>query len=137
MESSMELIFDQLSLERIQELYEVLPPSNEKVLKMITHKEDALRNDQQRVLDFLKISIGNMDKRLLAKFLRFVTASTVSPQKPIVIQFNAATGMKRAPSSYTCSNTLILPTTYSSLGEFKREMYAILEHNESFDFMLP
>lgn len=137
MESDMQLVSGQLSLERIQKLYEDLPPSNEKVLQMITHKEDALRSDQQRVMDCLKISVGNMDEKLLAKFLRFVTASTVSPQKPIIVQFNAATGMKRAPSTYTCSNTLILPTTYSSLGEFKRELYAILGHDESFDFMLP
>ena len=111
--------------------------SNEKVLRMIKHKEDVIRSDQQRVLDFLKISVGNMDEKLLAKFLRFVTAFTVSPQKPIVVQFNAATGVKRAPSTYTCSSTLILPTTYSSLGQFKRELYAVLGSDESFDFTLP
>ena len=137
MDSDMQLITSQLSFEKIQELYEVLPPSNDRVLNKITHKEDVIRNDQQRVLDFLKISVGNMDEKYLARFLRFVTASTVTPQKPIVVQFNAATGVKRAPLSYTCSNTLILPTTYSSLGEFKRELYAVLGHSEAFDFMLP
>ena len=137
MESHMQLVSSQLTLEKIQKLYEDLSPSNEKVLRMIKHKEDVIRSDQQRVLDFLKISVGNMEEKLLAKFLRFVTASTVSPQKPIVVQFNAATGVKRAPSTYTCSSTLILPTTYSSLGEFKRELYAVLGSDESFDFTLP
>ena len=137
MESHMQLVSSQLTLEKIQKLYEDLSQSNEKVLRMIKHKEDIIRSDQQRVLDFLKISVGNMDEKLLAKFLRFVTASTVSPQKPIVVQFNAATGVKRAPSTYTCSSTLILPTTYSSLGEFKRELYAVLGSEESFDFTLP
>ena len=136
MESHMQLVSSQLTLEKIQKLYEDLSPSNEKVLRMIKHK-DVIRSNQQRVLDFLKISVGNMDEKLLAKFLRFVTASTVSPQKPIVVQFNAATGVKRAPSTYTCSSTLILPTTYSSLGEFKRELYAVLGSDESYDFTLP
>ncbi len=129
MDSDVQLITSQLSLEKIQELYEVLPPSNDRVLNKITHKEDVIRNDQQRVLDFLKISVGNMDEKYLARFLRFVTASTVTPQKLIVVQFNAATGVKRAPLSYTCSNT--------SLGEFKQELYAVLGHSEAFDFMLP
>ena len=104
---------------------------------MINHEEDVIKSDQERVLDFLKISVGNMDDKLLAKFLRFVTAPTVSLQKPIIVQFNAATGLRRAPSTYTCSSTLILPTTYSSLGEFKRELYAVFGSKESFDFTLP
>ena len=73
MESHMQLVSSQLTLEKIQKLYEDLSPSNEKVLRMIKHKEDVIRSDQQRVLDFLKISVGNMDEKLLAKFLRFVT----------------------------------------------------------------
>ena len=88
MEADMELVSGQLSLEKIEMLYEVLPPTTERVIRMITHKEDILRNDQQRVFDFLKISVGSMDQQLLVKFLRFVTAATVSPQKPIVVQFN-------------------------------------------------
>lgn len=127
-------ICNQLSLATIQKLYEVLPPTNKGVLDMITHKEEDLRGDQQRVLNFLKICIGNMDGSCLEKFLRFVTATTVNPQKPITVQFNSTAGLRRAPSSSTCSSTLFLPTTYSSLAEFKQELHAVLNQDESFEY---
>ena len=127
-------ICNQLSVARIQELYEVLPATNERVLEMIQHEGDNLRADQQRVLNYLKVCVGNMNKNCLEKFLRFVTATTVNPLKPITVQFNCTVGLRRSPSASTCSSTLFLPTAYSSLTEFRKELHAILEQDESFEY---
>ena len=45
MESYMQLVCRQLTLEKIQKLYEDLSPTNEKVLEMINHEEDVIKSD--------------------------------------------------------------------------------------------
>ena len=107
-------------------------PSKERVLQSLEHSE-YLMPEQSKVLHFLKAYIGSMDDELLQQFVRFVTASTVSPQKSIDVQFNSAIGLQRAPSSSTCSSTLFLPTSYRSYSEFRKEFSLVLNHEESFE----
>ena len=121
-----------LNKEEIAKLYKALLPSKEKVLAKITYSEN-LRPEESRVLSYLRNYIGTLDDNLLDKFIRFVTGSPAAPQKPIQIAFNSTVGVRRFPSSSTCSSVLHLSTSYLSFVEFKKEFNIVLRENTSFE----
>ena len=123
---------NRLSKEEIKKLYKVLLPSKQKVLAKITYPEN-LRPEQSRVLSYLRNFVGTLDDNLLDKFVRFVTGSCAAPQSPIQIDFNSTVGIRRAPSSSTCSSILHLSTTYLSYAEFKKEFTIVLTEDTSFE----
>jgi len=134
-EKQVKSLKEKLPVDKIVQLYEALLPSTEKVLEKLSYCED-LRPEESQALSFLRNFIGSADDHFLDRFLRFTTGSPAAPQRPIRIEFNAAVGIKRLPSSSTCSNTLFLPTTYSSYGEFRREFVAVLNEEVSFEMGL-
>ena len=77
--------------------------------------------------------MGSMDDQLLDRFLRFVTGSPAAPQKASEVAFNATVGLRRCPSSSTCSSTLFLSTTCLSFTEFKKEFNIVLAEDTSFE----
>ena len=81
------------NLAEVRGLYEALVPSKERVLQSLVYSED-LMPEQSNVVHFLKAYIGSINDELLQQFVRFVTASTVSPQKPINVQFNSTVGLR-------------------------------------------
>ena len=119
-------------LDRIKKLYEALLPSVEKTLAQLHYPSD-LRPGESRVLSYLRKYVGSMDDQLLDRFLRFVTVSPAAPQKAIQVAFNATVGLRRCPSSSTCSSTLFLSTTYLSFTEFKKEFNIVLAEDTSFE----
>ena len=121
-----------LPLAEVRRLYEALVPNKERVLQSLVHGE-YLMPEQSKVLHFLKAYLGSMDDELLQQFVRFVTASTVRLQKSIDVQFTAAVGLQRAPSSSTCSSTLFLPTSYRSYSEFRKEFSLMLNQEDRFE----
>ena len=92
------------ALLEVKRLYEALAPNKNRVLQKLVYYEN-LMPEQSKALHFLKSYLGSMDQELLEKFLRFVTAVTISPQQPITIEFNASFGLQRAPTISTCSST--------------------------------
>lgn len=118
--------------DEIEKMYKVLLPSKEKVLAKISYSQD-LRPEESRVLSYLRNFIGTMDDCLLDKFIRFVTGSSVAPQSPIQVAFNSTVGLRRAPSSSTCSSVLHLSTSYLSFGEFRKEFTAVLSDDSCFE----
>ena len=121
-----------LSVERIKKLYEALLPSVEKTLASLHYPGD-LRPAESRVLSYLRNYVGSMDDQHHDRFLRFVTGSPAAPQKPIQVAFNATVGLRRCPSSSTCSSTLFLSTAYLSFTEFKKEFNIVLGEDTSFE----
>ena len=121
-----------LPVNKIKKLYQALIPSRQKVLAKITYPED-LKPEESRVLSYLRNYIGTLDENLLDKFCRFVTGSPSAPQMPIHVGFNSTTGVRRFPSSSTCSSTLHLSTSYLSFTEFKKEFNVVLIENTSFE----
>ena len=71
-----------------------------------------------------------MRKEDVPRFLRFRTGSSVIISKPITIAFNGSSGFGRVPIAYTCSSTLVLPTTYISYLDFEHEFNTILADDE-------
>ena len=121
-----------LPVDRIKKLYEALLPSVEKTLAQLRYPDD-LRPVESQVLAYLRNYVGSMDDQLLDRFLRFVTGSPAAPLKPIEVAFNATVGLRRCPSSSTCSNTLFLSTFYVSFTEFKKEFNMVLAEDTSFE----
>lgn len=72
-----------------------------------------------------------METEELHKFLRFVTGSFVICVPSISVSFNTLDGLARRPISHTCSATLELPCTYSSLPEFISEFRSVLSDSHS------
>lgn len=109
-------------------LYNTMSVSMVKVLSLL--QEPYFRNeaeDDARLL--LRKCIGNMSSVELRHFLRFVTGSAVITVKGINVTFNKLSGLARRPISHTCTGTIELSSTYSSLPEFEAELKTVL-HSE-------
>lgn len=81
---------------------------------------------QEDVWLYLQRFVGNMSRDELHAFLRFMTGSFVICVPRITITFNSLDGIAHRPISHTCSATLELPSTYSSLHEFASEFCSVL-----------
>ena len=115
------------SLESINDLYECLVPTNDKVI-------DALRveftNDAEReCFKHLKIYLRGLDRSKLEKFLKFTTGSELMLFHQLQITFNQFEKASRRPIAHTCSCILEIPSTYTSFPELREEFTHILEAN--------
>lgn len=125
-----QVIWEKASVADISHLYNRLKPTKENVLASIITEVD-LTPKQELTLYFLKSFIVSLSTLHLERFLRYVTGSPTAPDK-ITVAFNNATGSARLPSSSTCSNVLVLSTSYDTLNCFKQEFLSVLTNNESF-----
>ena len=117
------------SAEDLYTLYMTLTATPGKVLSIIEEPIEANPSEMQ-TFAYLRQYIGNMRKEDVPRFLRFCTGSSVIISKAISIAFNGSSGCGRTPIAYTCSSTLVLPTTYISYLDFEHEFNAILADDE-------
>ena len=119
-----------MSLKKLLSVYQALSVSVSKILNLI--EEPFMSSSaQDKVYQYLRRFIGNMTQNELSAFLRFVTGSVVVSVPRITITFNSLQGIARRPISHTCSSTLELSTTYSSLPEFTSEFRSVLSDSYS------
>ena len=107
-------------------IYCALSVSPAKVIKMLEDVSVSSKA-QQRVLGYFHQYIGNISNKQLCDLLRFITGCGVCIG-PISVTFNGLDGLERRPMSHTCSNTIDLPSTYSTYMEFKHEFDSILKN---------
>ena len=105
--------------------YNTVSVSTAKVLSLI-EKLFMTSSSQEHDWLYLRRFIGNMTVIELRAFLRFVTRSFVICVPNISVTFNSVDGLARGPISHTCSATLELSSTYSSLPQFVAEFRSVL-----------
>ena len=113
-----------MTLGKLYQIYCALSVSPAKVIKMLEDVSVETKA-QEKVLGYFRQYIGNITNEQLCILLRFVTGCGVCTG-PLAVTFNRLDGFKRRPVSHTCSNTLELPSTYTSYIELKREFDCIL-----------
>ena len=101
----------------LSSLYEMLLPTHERVLAMVTEPEFH-NMGQQRVFDYLRRCIQTLSTNELGRFLRFTTGYSVCGPVHISITFNSAQGFQRRPTTNTCTPSLTVSVTYSSFNDF-------------------
>ena len=101
------------------------------VLHLIVDIDEPLTMNraQQRTFVFLISYIGNLNMKLIRLFLRFVTCSAVRIGKHIAVKFNSLFGLEHLPIAHTCTCSLELPITYSTLNEFTNEFDNMLSND--------
>ena len=117
--------FSHMSRKEFVSIYEDLKPDAKKVLAKLKFPEHATAQ-QSSVTTFLKRYIRSLDNNVLAKFLRFCTASDITPQQNITITFTSLEGFQRRPVAHTCGYMLEVPSTYESFVDLKQEFNEIL-----------
>ena len=113
------------SPEDVCAIYQRLTVSPRKILSLITVPEfKSVQED--RVFQYLRTMIGNMQPEELRLLMRYITGSCVCTVSNIGITFNSLAGLSRRPIAHTCSCTLEIPTTYVNYDDFCKEFYSIL-----------
>ena len=125
--------WQRLSVDDIAHIMQAQRPTPEKVASVIKTGKEDMTDDEDRTLYFLKEFVASLDFDTLADFLMFVTGSVHQPDR-IRVTFTTLTGLERRPISHTCFNLLEVPTSYSSIKEFKREFKSVLASPEAFQY---
>lgn len=114
-----------MSLDSLLAIYNALSVTTSKVLRLL--EEPVITSASQEVVWlYLRRFIGNLRSAELRAFLRFVTGSFVICVSRITVTFNKLDGLARRPISHTCSATLELSSTYTSLPQFVAEFRSVL-----------
>lgn len=132
----MEAFWKSLTIDDINSLYCSLKPTPDRVVDVITSENEDLRPHEQNVFYYLKDFVYSCNADDLVLFLQFVTGSDVLPSDGITVSFNNRTGILRVPVAHTCGNVIELSTAYTSIQEFKRELYSVLLDPNSFQMTL-
>ncbi len=118
----MDTFWSSLSLPAIQLLFSQQLPTPNKVRDvLVAANEDSMQQDEHSCMHYLRQFVAGLDHDDLSTFLRYVTGSTVMPDK-ITVTFCKMFGLARRPIAHTCSNILELSSTYSSLQELSRQL---------------
>lgn len=123
--STHQSFWNKKSPEELSEIYQRLTLSPKKVISLIAIPEICLPQ-QDRVYQYLRTMIGNMNPGELRLFMRFVTGSCVCTTHKIEITFNSLAGFGRRPIAHMCTNMLEIPTTYANYDDFYSEFNSIL-----------
>ena len=130
-ENHMLQFWSQLTSSSITHLFMMQRPRAEAVVDVINEPADYyMKPEEENSLYFFKQYVLSLDQEDLSKVLQYITGSSAMPDSITVI-FNATSGIMRHPTAHTCSNTLDLPSTYSSVQDLKREFNSILYHDSS------
>jgi len=116
------------STEELCNMYQCLTVSSKKVMSLIAVPEFC-SPQEERMHQYLRTMVGNMQQEELRLFMRFVTGSCVCITSKIDITFNSLAGFARRPIAHTCNCTLEIPTTYVNYDDFRNEFYSILTKN--------
>jgi len=85
-------------------------PTGQKVVDILSVGDTILNQQQENAMYYLQQYCLAADHDELAKFLWFVTGSTVQPSK-LEVMFTSMHGAARRPIAHTCSNTLEMSDT--------------------------
>ena len=85
---------------------------------------------QKRVYEYLLSFVGDLDRDLASRFLRYVTGGSCVVSGEINVAFNALKGTGRRPTSSTCGLCLMLLTTYTTCLEFKDQFVRCLASDD-------
>lgn len=112
-----------MPVDKLYCLYQMLTADPTKV---IAHLEpESVTPADDRIFSYLESFVGNMNRNMLRRFLRFCTGSSTCIEKNIKVRFNNLSGFARRPTSHTCEPSLDLPVSYTSY-DFTREFEQIL-----------
>ncbi|KAL7396780.1 hypothetical protein ABVT39_011723 [Epinephelus coioides] len=115
-----------ITKDSLMELYKSKKPTNKKVAQMIKPSTESLNPQEQTALNHLLRYVRSIDQTKLEIFLRFCTGSTVLCKDTIEVTLNRLCGLSRRPVAHTCGAVLVLPYTYSSYPEFRKEFDNVL-----------
>ena len=119
-----------LSCHDFYDMYMSMQATPAKVLSMLSEVTPSTPKEET-VLSYLCQYIGNMRRKELQIFLRFVTGSSVCTASRLTVCFNNVEGLARRPVVHTCGYTIELSTTYASYSEFSQEFSSILSSKEA------
>ena len=131
-EHQFESFWSHLTIDDISTIMHAQMPTGQKVVDVLNTGDAVLTQQQENAMYFLKSFILTADHEELAKFLWFVTGSTVQPLK-IDILFQTMHGAARRPIAHTCSNTLELSDNYWSFQDMREEFRHVLSSPHSFE----
>ena len=113
----------------LTKIYECATPTCESVWHLV--QTPPITNAQQdAITDYLRRFIFSLNRQELSLLLRFVTGSSIVSSTKIELSFCTIDGISRSPTAFTCSGTLVLPTTYKSYIEFRQEFNNILQSSQ-------
>jgi hypothetical protein len=121
-----------LSTGELYGIFRALQATPAKVLALLENVKGS-NQSQERVFNYLRQYVGNMQQDELHNFLRFVTGSSVCSSTVISVVFNALDGLARRPIGHTCSRTLELSTSYASYLDLVQEFRAVLSSEYSWE----
>ena len=110
-------------------IYQRLTVSPSKVISLIAVPE-ICSPQEDRVCQYLRTMVGNMQPEELRLLMRFITGSCVCTASKIDITFNLLVGLARRPIAHTCNCTLEIPTSYINYDDFHSEFYSILTQTD-------
>lgn len=117
-----------LTQDQFSSLYLDLLPTTRRVLNRLKFS-DALSAEESNVANHLRRFVRELDKVLIARFLRFCTGSDLLIREKIDVSFVSVTGLARRPIAHTCSCLLELPKTYENYPQFRTEFMSVLNAN--------
>ena len=105
------------TIEELYSIYQVVQPTNKKVLRMITAHPG--NNSEQAALDYLKRFVKGTDQSNLKSFLRYMMDADVICVPSIIAQFTTLDGLARRPITHTCGSVVKLLSTYNCFPELR------------------
>jgi len=124
------------SLQDLRVIYSQLSVSRKKVLSMLATPYFS-KPQEEMVFGFLQTMIGNMNRKELRLFMRFVTGSSACATSKIMVCFNSLDGAARRPIAHTCDGMLELPYTYVNCDELYNDFQSIFDTtNEEFSWRM-
>ena len=121
-----------LTVQELHALFQSMAVTARKVVESIVPPAVYNNPNEERVFEYLLQSIGTFQTEEQAKFLRFVTGSSVFIDRQILVTFNSLSGLARRPIAHCCSCTLELSSEYDSYFEFSQEMKMVVNDQSAF-----
>ena len=113
-----------LSLPKLYGIYQMLTANASKVVAQL--EPDLTIPEDERIFSYLENFVGNMNRNMLRKFLRFCTGTSTCIGNVIKVRFNNLTGLARRPTCHTCEPSQELPISYSTYDDFVNEFELVL-----------
>lgn len=95
--------------------------------------ESSLTNEENDILHYFTMYIHCLDHDKLLNLLFLITGSYVMPDI-INVRFSNDVGLSQRPTFSTCTDTIILPKTYSSYDELKNDLNACLHNEDALEY---
>jgi hypothetical protein len=123
------LFWQNLTTERLTMFYYPSIPNGQALAHLLVPQDPFFRRYEQRVLYFLKQTVSDFDRSMVARFLHFVSSRDIMPDGPIDVVFHAGAPYLRAKLG---CNTLSLSTDYECMGRFQEDLVRLLMNDDAF-----